>query len=174
MKYCPECGQPLLPDQSYCSSCGLKIPSDLKEYSKASSLAKEYPVENLSILIAYCEQAKDSSTETPVYELVLYDFSDKQLLLQEKKNSGTEKENRLQWLVSTEAYEDALKVVKTFHLKELLQRRGDPLPSKTFVILFREDRKDPLLHRFSSDNVGAKETTMMFPQMHQTLCQYKQ
>jgi hypothetical protein len=65
-----------------------------------------------------------------------------------------------------------MNVVRTFHLKQLLGRKGHPLAGKVYVIRFREDPESEELYRFSSDNVGREETMMMFPQMRDVLSEY--
>ena len=191
MKFCPECGKQISGNEKYCSQCGYKIPADLKGYHPGSdeikveldgsadplsysgpASQKKYPTEGKKILIDYFEKTVGTPVGRPYHEMVLYTFSDDELLKEEYLNGGAENELCIQKLVPHQAYEDAMNVVKTFHLKQLLGRKGHPLAGKVYVIRFREDPESEELYRFSSDNVGREETMMMFPQMRDVLSEY--
>lgn len=163
MKYCPECGYELKDKTRFCPECGCLLPEDLED--KDPSLI-DIPTEGRKILIEWYEQTVDASMS--YRKLVLYTYSKKELLLEE---SNEWKQTRK--LVPYDAYTEALEVVKTFHLKELLNRKGFPMMGKKMVIRFRETEEDERLYQFSTDNVGRDETMMMFPEMLRVLTRYR-
>ena len=163
MKYCPECGYELKDKTKFCPECGCLLPEDLED--KDPSLI-DIPTEGRKILIEWYEQTVDASMS--YRKLVLYTYSKKELLLEE---SNEWKQTRK--LVPYDAYEEALEVVKTFHLKELLNRKGFPMMGKKMVIRFRETEEDDNLYQFSTDNICRNETMMMFPEMLRVLTRYR-
>ena len=177
MKYCPECGHPIEGNNEYCVECGMKIPDDLRcdviRDLNSEAEEKKYSLEGRKILIDYFEKEIATPEQTAYYEIVLYTHSKEEVLMETYTEGGTDKEKCVQKLVPYKAYEDALEVVKTFHLKELLGRRGVPITGKNLVIRFREREEDEELYRFSIENVGEKETMMMFPEMLKILTKYK-
>lgn len=167
MKYCPECGHPIENDLRYCPECGHLL-EDLTAEQNGSQ-EKKYSAAGQKVLIDYYDRVIGTPQEQPYYELVLYTYDGKQLLLEEYPEGDS---LCVQSLVPYQAYEEALKVVKNFHLKELLNRKGSPLKGKVYVIRFRERVDDETLYRFSSDNVGQEETMLMFPEMRRVLSSY--
>ncbi len=159
MKYCPECGYELKDKTKFCPECGCPLPEDLKDSEN------KYSTEDRKILIGWSESIPGTVLN---HELVLYSHSEKELLLEEYKDGTC-----IQKLVPYDAYEEALEVVRNFHLKELMYRKGPPMMGKRMVIRFRETEEDERLYQFSTDNVGRDETIMMFPEMLRVLMRYR-
>ena len=159
MKLCGNCGYKMIDDLKYCPECGAA-----QTQTEEDNNAKQYDTSRQKILIDYYEKIIATPQDMPDYELILYTFDDKQLILEEYRN-----ENCVQKLVPFAVYEKAMEVVRTFHLKDLIDRKGSGLNGKTYVIRFRESINDKDLYRFSDENVGEKETIMMFSQMRQVL-----
>lgn len=180
MKYCPECGHPIEGNSEYCVECGRKIPDDLKVDWNGSAFhsfdekkEKEYSLEGRKILIDYFEQETATTEKAAYFEIVLYTHSKEDVLMEVYTQGGTDQERCMQKLVPYKAYEDALKVTKDFHLKQLLGRRGVPIEGKKYVIRFREREEDEEIYRFDIENVGEEDTMMMFPEMLNTLMKYR-
>ena len=178
MKFCPECGSPIKGKEEYCGCCGYRIPEEMRDYT---SVAEEDPrlneitpeqTEDRKILIDYFERIVGTPTPMPYHEIVLYAYSEKELLMEEYLEGGSTRERCIRRLVPRQAYADALEVVERFHLKKLLDRRGSPMKGKKYLIRFRLNEEEEL-YRFSSDNVGAEETMMMFPEMLKALSKYR-
>ena len=171
MKICPNCKYEIIDHNAkYCPECGFLLEDNdqlIIEEDKHHDTSKE------TLLIDYYEKTIGTPEQMPYYELVLYSYNDKELILEEYIDGGSDKERCIQRLVPFKAYEDALKVVRNFHLKELLNRKGPGLSGKYYVIKFKEDIKEENTYRFSSDNVGKDQTMMMFVEMKRVLSSYK-
>lgn len=178
MKFCPECGSPIKGKEEYCECCGYRIPEEMRDYTsgveedpRLNEITPEQ-TEDRKILIDYFERVIGTSTPMPYHEIVLYAYSEKELLMEEHLEGGSMRERCIRRLVPYQAYADALEVVERFHLKNLLGRRGSPMTGKEYAIRFRMSEEEEL-YRFSSDNVGIEETMMMFPEMLKALSKYR-
>lgn len=168
MRYCPECGYKIIESSNrFCPECGNTL--DKADSVDENINVKKYDTKNHDLLIDYYEKGVD----TAYYEIVLYSYNDEKLIFEEYTNGGSESERCIQKLVPFEAYEKALKIVEDFHLKELLNRKGPGLDGMLYVIKFRESLTADNMYRFSSDNVGNKDTTIMFYEMKNILSSYK-
>ena len=167
MKYCKNCGYKIVDlNLKFCPECGAPQNNE-KEPSN-----EKYDTDKQKILIDYFERTVGTPEKMPYYELVLYTYDDRQLILEEYTDGGSSNERCAQFLVPFEAYEKATEIVKTFSLKELLGQRGVGLDGMMYVIKFRESLDDENLYSFSAENVGEDQTMMMFPQMKKILSSY--
>ena len=174
MIICKNCGYKIIDDRlKFCPECGFQLHETTDDTKIEEITTKEYDTSKEKILIDYYERTVGTPVERPYYELVLYTYNDKNLILEEYINGGAKDEKCIQYIVPFEAYEKAMEVVKTFNLKNLVGHKGIGLDGKTYVIKFRESLNDENLYRFSDENVGEEETMMMFGSMFNVLSEYK-
>ena len=168
MKYCHACGYKITEDNlRYCPECGSELDGNDNVYAYSSN--KIYDTQNSNLLIGYNEQGVDM----PCYEIALYVCKKNELILEEHINDDNGSEKYFQKLVPMEVYKKALEIVNNFSLKSLLNRKGSGLSGKTYMIKFKETLNSDDLYQFSSENVGEKDTIMMFVEMKNLLSSYK-
>ena len=164
MKYCPTCGYKITDiNLKYCPECG-----SLLDKGSDNTNPKTYNSKGLNLVMDYYEKG----VESPYYELALYAYNTKELLLEEYRNGGSESETCTQKLVPFEAYKKAMEIVRKYHLKGLMIRKGPGLDGMKYVIKFRDTFNAQDMYRFSSENVGEKDTIMMFYDMKNLLSSY--
>ncbi len=91
------------------------------------------------ILIDCFERTVGTPEEQPYDEIVLYEYDASRLLLEAYHNGGTPNEQRIQYLIPKEAYENVMQVIRKSGMKKWNQT--DNLPGMTgfyFVCQFRD------------------------------------
>jgi hypothetical protein len=121
------------------------------------------------LLVDYFERVTGTPEEQPYFEIVLYQYTEAELLLEKYVNGGTDEEMLTTYHVPAEAYEKALQIIKKYAMVSWNSRDDCfPLDGKLYVCKFREG---PDFTRVSSDSMP-EEGNAAFCELRKTLFEY--
>ena len=108
-------------------------------------------MEEKVLLVDYFERVVGTPEEQPYFEIVLYQYTETELLLEKYVNGDTDEEMLTFYHVPAEAYEKALQVIKKYDMASWNSRDDCfALDGKLYVCKFSEG---PNFTRVSSDSM---------------------
>ena len=126
-------------------------------------------MEEKVLLIDYFERVTGTPEEQPYFEIVLYQYSETELLLEKYVNGGTDEEILTTYHVPAEAYEKSLQVIKKFDMASWNSRKDCfSQDGKLYVCKFSEGTN---FTRVSSDSMP-DEGEIAFCELRKTLSGY--
>ena len=102
------------------------------------------------ILINYFERVVGTPMEMPYFEMVIYAYSDIQVMAEVIRDGGTEEETSTKYLVSKEVVDEAYKIIDEYRMKEWYKESYPGVEGKFYAIKFLDGEK---LIRVTSENV---------------------
>ena len=126
-------------------------------------------MEEKILLVDYFERVTGTPEEQPYFEIVLYYYTEAELLLEKYVNGGTDEEMLTIYHVPMEAYKNALQVIKKFDMASW-NSRDDCFSQdgKLYVCKFSEG---PDFTRVSSDSMPEEGETAFY-ELRKTLSSY--
>ena len=126
-------------------------------------------MEEKFLVVDYFERVTGTPEEQPYFEIVLYHYTEAELLLEKYVNGGTDEEVLTTYHVPAEAYEQALQVIKKYAMASWNSHDDcSPLDGKLYVCKFSEG---PDFTRVSSDSMPEEGETA-FCELRKTLSNY--
>ena len=118
-----------------------------------TDIAKEEVIDYVSgktMLFQYYYRVTGTPMEMPFSRITIYTFDDEHLLLEICRNGGTGEERVYGYLVSADAYEKVLEVIKEYRMDHWEEEEGYPIDGAYYNCLFRigED-----MHQASSEHM---------------------
>lgn len=192
MKYCIECGKQLEENDEYCSCCGSPtdntkkvtkdeeidiIPEPLvyNPYEPLETIKYEKTIklEEEILLIDYFKKTVGTPMQMPYYELVVYEYKDNKLLLEEYVDGGMSNEMCYQYIVDESIYDESMKIINKYGLKKYEGKSGLAPTGISEVIKFAPKRGINEVIRISIENFTNMADYAVFDELRKLLRLYK-